>query len=278
MTQQNSNEPKQPLILLPHDPLRKILARAYLNRRAVKMMVPLLIAIALSFVPHFPGKVTQLYAKVYPTQEVHARILTSIWVAAALWMSGAFSSATVDNIIKTKEDIPEAMRRRADDMKVFNDHLDHARRHAKRLMKLYYLLIIAALWPSRLQDWGTILSGFPLVAYITWIDHHMRSALRGASGEHDTVFGHTRGAAMRKTLSEAGRLFFFVDVPILLGLIPITALKIYWTFVHTDAPHVYAVGFAGGVIAAHLVLGNLISLLFETVETLNPEFSSPVGG
>jgi hypothetical protein len=116
----------------------------------------------------------------------------------------------------------------------------------------------------------TILAtGIPLVGLITFADYAMYRAFQASEACPHLEAEASERARLHDVLRDSGRMIVYVDIPILFGLVPITALKVWWHFHGDGLQSLYMLGFTGGAIAMHLILGNLISLLFEFIDREN---------
>jgi hypothetical protein len=244
--------------------LPEMLRGAFWTRRALFLCTPIIIAIAFSFSNYLPD----WYADWYPTRQVRARFVVAIWLAAAVAMSFIFSIGTLNNILLIAQSAPQSLRKKKDNVsKSFWSWLRLSQRLSQVLLAAFVALFVAAFWPRAIvQDWTILITGIPLVTLISFCDYCMFKAYTCSNmcRYNKEELEHLK--ELHSVLGDSGRILIYVDVPILFGLLPITALKLYWLKYGAGLEAIYVLGFTGGAIAMHLVLGNLISLLFEYLD------------
>jgi hypothetical protein len=251
-------------------PLWQILTGAFGSWRAGFLLLPIGAAVGLSFL-NFVSHLPEWYTSRYATVEVRARVVTGIWLSAAVLMSFLFSHGTLRNILKIARAVPQTLCGDSPEAERFWGCLRRAQYSAIILLGAFLALFGFSLAPlGHWQDLVVIITGMPLVALITFGDWAMYQAFQCVECCTFKTEEEKDASTLRKVLGESGRILLCVDVVIFIGLIPITCLKVYWTFFGgAGLAAGYALGFAGGAIAMHLVLGNLMGLVLEFLDRKN---------
>lgn len=248
-------------------PLRKTLAGAYFTRRALFLSLPVLVALYLSFLDT-PLAIFRWYSTHYIAQELRARFVTSLWLAAAVLMSFFFSIGTLKNVLRVARIAPGTLRHETEGKAhPFFRWLGRSQILAVCLVATFAVLFVLSCYPSAiLQEITVIVTGVPLVLLIASSDYAMYRAFQCADECTFLPEEAKEVAHLRQVLGDSGRILVYVDAPVLMGLLLITSLKLSWHFHPAGIERLYIVGFTGGAIAMHLILGNLISLLLEYLD------------